>query len=219
MKLYTYFRSSAAYRVRIALNLKGLQSEHVPVHLLQAEQRSERYRAVNPAGLVPALELDNGEVLTQSLAIIEWLDERYPEPHRLLPGDVETRARIRAFALTIACDIHPINNLRVMQYLEARFGADETARAEWTRHWIALGFSACEAMLEAEHRAGRGGRFAFGDSPTLADCVLVPQCFNARRFDLDLGAYPRLAAVEAQCLKLDAFARAHPLRQPDAPPA
>ena len=218
MKLYNYFRSSAAYRVRIALNLKGLTWEHVGVHLLLGEQRAASYRGVNPAGLVPALETDSGERITQSLAIMEWLDETYPERAPLLPGDALARARIRAFALTIACDIHPLNNLRVMQYLEHELGADEAARAAWTRHWIALGFSACEAMLEAEVRAGRGGRFAFGDAPTLADCVLVPQCFNARRFDLDMTPYPRLAAAEAACLELEAFQAAHPMRQPDAPP-
>ena len=217
MKLYNYFRSSAAYRVRIALNLKGLAWEHIGVHLLRGEQREASFRQVNPAALVPALVTDDGHVLTQSMAIMEWLDEAYPDRPRLLPGSALERARIRAFALTIACDIHPLNNLRVLQYLEGTVGCDEQGRNAWARHWISLGFAACEATLEARP-CGESGPFAFGDQPTIADCMLVPQCLNARRVGLELSSWPRLAAVEAACLELEAFKSAHPSRQPDAPP-
>lgn len=200
--LHDYFRSSAAYRVRIALNLKGLDYESRPVNLVEGDQRSDAHRAINPAGLVPALEAD-GLVLTQSLAIIEWLDTRHPEP-RLIPADPAERARAMAQALTIACDIHPINNLRVLQRLGSQFGADQGAKDDWYRHWIALGFAALEA--------GAGeGPFLGGDAPGIADVFLVPQMFNARRFDLPLDAYPRLVAADAAATALPAFAAAHPM--------
>jgi maleylacetoacetate isomerase/maleylpyruvate isomerase len=212
MKLYTYFRSSAAYRVRIALNLKGIDYEAVPVHLVRegGEQHRPEYRALNPAGLVPALE-DQGEVLTQSLAIIEYLDETYPAPP-LLPGDARMRARIRALALAIACDIHPVNNLRVLNYLVHEIGADEAQKSRWYRHWVETGLAAVEQML-AEAPAGR---FCFGACPTLADVCLVPQVFNARRFGCRIDDFENILRVVAECESLDAFRRAAPGEQPDA---
>lgn len=212
MKLYDYFRSSAAYRVRIALNLKGLAWESVPVHLLRhgGEQHGAAYRALNPQELVPALE-DAGHILTQSLAIIEYLDETHPEPP-LLPADPAGRARVRALALQIACDIHPLNNLRVLQVLERDFGLDEAATRRWGRHWIAAGFDALEASLSTPP----AGRFCHGDVPGLADICLVPQLFSARRFECDLAPYPRIRAIETECLALAPFAGAHPARQPEA---
>ena len=214
LRLYTYFRSSAAYRVRIALALKGLDYERVPVHLLQdgGQQHAPAYRTLNPAGLVPALQAD-GAVLTQSLAIIEYLDEVHPAP-ALLPPDALGRARVRALALAVACDIHPVNNLRVMQYLGGPLGVGEAERNAWTRHWIALGFAALEQQLAA---SGDTGLCCHGDAPTLADCCLVPQAFNARRFGLALDAWPTLARIVTHCEALPAFAQAHPARQPDAP--
>jgi maleylacetoacetate isomerase/maleylpyruvate isomerase len=213
MKLYTYFRSSAAFRVRIALNLKGLSWEAVPVHLVRAggEQHLPAYLALNPAGLVPTLE-DEGEVLTQSLAIIEYLDETRPEP-ALLPGNAAERARIRAIAQAIACDIHPLNNTRVLQYLSRELGVSEEQKTAWYRHWIALGLGAVEAMLANDPRTGR---FCHGDTPTLGDCCLLPQVFNARRFDCDLGAMPTVRRIAETCEALDAFRRAAPACQPDA---
>jgi maleylacetoacetate isomerase len=213
MKLYTYFRSSAAYRVRSALNLKGLAYDSVPVHLARSggEQHQPEYRLINPAGLVPALE-DGGEVLTQSLAILEYLEEAHPEPP-LLPGDAMQRARIRALALAIACDIHPVNNLRVLQYLTREFGADEASKNAWYRYWVETGLTAVEAMLRTvpDH-----ARFCFGDVPTLADVCLVPQVFNARRFQCDLSSMPRILRVAGHCETLDAFRLAAPENQPDA---
>jgi maleylacetoacetate isomerase/maleylpyruvate isomerase len=213
MKLYTYFRSSAAFRVRIALNLKGLSWEAVPVHLVRAggEQHLPAYLALNPAGLVPTLE-DEGEVLTQSLAIIEYLDETRREP-ALLPGNAAERARIRAIAQAIACDIHPLNNTRVLQYLSRELGVSEEQKTAWYRHWIALGLGAVEAMLANDPRTGR---FCHGDTPTLGDCCLLPQVFNARRFDCDLGAMPTVRRIAETCEALDAFRRAAPACQPDA---
>lgn len=212
MKLYGYFRSSAAYRVRIALNLKGLAYDAVPVHLVRdgGEQHAAAYRALNPQELVPALE-DGGRVLTQSLAIIEYLDETHPEPP-LLPADPAGRARVRALALQIACEIHPLNNLRVLHALKRDFGLDEAATRRWYRYWIAVGFAALEASLSNSPE----GRFCHGDAPGLADVFLVPQVFNARRFDCDLAPYPRICAVDAECAALAPFAAAHPTRQPDA---
>jgi maleylacetoacetate isomerase/maleylpyruvate isomerase len=213
MKLYTYFRSSAAYRVRIALNLKGLPWEAAPVHLVRGggEQRLPAYLTLNPAGLVPTLE-DEGQVLTQSLAIIEYLDETRPEP-ALLPGSAAERARIRAIAQAIACDIHPLNNLRVLRYLSRELGVSEEQKTAWYRHWITLGLGAVEAMLANDARAGR---FCHGDTPTLADCCLVPQMFNARRFDCDLSAMPTVRRIAETCEALDAFRLAAPASQPDA---
>lgn len=213
MKLYTYFRSSAAYRVRIALHLKGLDYEAVPVHLTRdgGEQRRPEYLVLNPAGLVPALE-DAGRVLTQSLAIIEYLDETHPQAP-LLPAQALDRARVREIAQMIACDLHPINNLRVLQYLGREFGATEAQRNAWYRHWVELGLAAVETRLAGD---GRSGAFCHGDRPGLADCCLVPQVFNARRFDCDLSAMPTVRAIAARCEELEAFRRAAPAAQPDA---
>ncbi len=210
MKLYSYFRSSAAYRVRIALNLKGLSYEIVPVHLLRGEQKSPEHRQRHPMGLVPVLELADGTTLTQSLAILEYLEEAYPSPP-LLPAEPLARAQVRAIAATIACDIHPINNLRVLQYLTGTLGLSEEAKLTWYRHWVMEGLTAVERLVAAS-----AGRFCLGDAPTLADCCLVPQLYNARRFDCDLSGFPRLTAIEAACQALEAFRAAAPERQPDA---
>jgi maleylacetoacetate isomerase len=212
MRLYDYFRSSAAYRVRIALNLKGLAPERVFVHLRRGAQRADDYLAVNPLGLVPALVTDGGEVLTQSLAIIEWLDETHPTPP-LLPPDAAGRARVRALALAIACDIHPINNLRVLNYLTGTLGATEAQKNGWYRYWCDVGFEALETQLAREKATGA---FCHGGLPTLADICLVPQLANARRVELDLSLYPTLLRIEAACTALPAFAAAAPARQPDA---
>lgn len=210
--LHGYFRSSAAYRVRIALGLKGLSFEHVGVHLVRGggEQHAPGFRALNPLGLVPVLQ--EGELhLSQSLAIIEYLEERYPAVP-LLPTTPELRARARQLALMIACDIHPLNNLRVFDFMKSRFQLDEAGKLDWTRHWIQTGFAA----FEAELAASTGSRYCVGESPTLADCCLVPQVFNARRFGVDLAPYPSIVRVDAACAELPAFADAHPARQPDA---
>lgn len=213
MKLYTYFRSSAAYRVRIALGLKGLDYEAVPVHLVRdgGEHRRPEYLDLNPAGLVPAME-DAGQVLTQSLAIIEYLDETHPQA-RLLPEGALDRARVRELAHMIACDIHPVNNLRVLQYLGHVLGATEAQRNAWYRHWVGLGLAAVETRLARDPRTGP---FCHGDRPGLADCCLVPQVFNARRFDCDLSAMPTVCDIVARCEELEAFRRAAPMAQPDA---
>lgn len=201
MLLHDYFRSSAAYRVRIALNLKGVAYERHDVKLLEHQQRSPEHLALNPQGLVPALEVD-GLVLTQSLAIIDWLDARYPEP-RLIPADPDARAKALAQAMVVGMDIHPINNLRVMRYLAHDLAIEEAKRNEWTRHWIAEGFTALEAMAE-------DGPFLGGDAPGIADLFLIPQMFNARRFDTPLEAYPKLVAIDARATALPAFIAAHP---------
>ena len=211
MKLYNYFRSSAAYRARIALHLKGLPFEYAPVHLVRGEQHAEPYRALNRQELVPTLA-DGDTVVTQSLAIIEYLNERHPEPP-LLPATPAERARVRAIALAIACDIHPLNNLRVLRYLKGTHGASEEAKDAWYRHWIDAGLAALEAQLAAEAATGA---FCHGDAPTLADICLVPQLANARRANIPLDAYPTLLRIDANCRALDAFARAAPDRQPDA---
>ena len=217
MKLSTYFRSSAAWRVRIALGLKRLAWTPEFIHLTRdgGEQHGAAYRAKNPTQLVPTLETDAGETdagapIAQSLAIIAYLDETHPAPP-LLPSDRLARARVRGFALTIACDIHPLNNLRVLQYLEHTLGQDKAARDSWYRHWIAEGLGALEAMLAAEP-----GPFCFGAAPTLADICLIPQLGNARRFACPLDAYPKLLRAEAAALALPAFRDATPDRQPDA---
>jgi maleylacetoacetate isomerase/maleylpyruvate isomerase len=210
VRLYTYFRSSAAFRVRIALNLKGLAWEPVFVHLARGEHRRPEYAAINPQGLVPALE-DGGRLITQSLAILEYLEETHPQPP-LLPADAFGRARVRSLALLVACEIHPLNNLRVLQHLRRALGQSEEQVNAWYRHWIADGLE----KLEAELARGETGRFAHGDSPTLADCCLVPQVFNAQRFQCDTAPYPTLMRVFAECMKLDAFERAQPARQADA---
>ena len=211
MKLYSYWRSSAAYRVRIALSLKDLDYALQPVHLRRNEQRAPGFLEHNPQGLVPALE-DEGSMLTQSLAIIEYLEERFPEPPLLPPAPVD-RAWVRAMAQIVACDVHPINNLRILQYLENDLGLDDDARTAWARRWIDEGFSAMDAMLEGDPRTGR---HCFGDRPTLADICLVPQVFNARRVGVDLAGYPTLAGIHDNCMRLPAFADQAPERQPDA---
>ncbi|SFC18862.1 maleylacetoacetate isomerase [Massilia yuzhufengensis] len=213
MKLYTYFRSSAAYRVRIALNLKGLAYDAVPVHLVRdgGQHLSDAYLAVNPSGLVPALE-DDGITLTQSMAIIEYLDEVHPMVP-LLPRDAIGRARVRELAQIIGCDIHPINNLRVLKYLVKQLGHDEQAKTDWYRHWIIEGFRSLEAHLA---RNPGTGTFCHGDTPTIADCYLVPQVFNAKRFDIAVEAYPTIARINDLCVELPAFKAAHPAHQADA---
>jgi maleylacetoacetate isomerase len=213
VKLYSYFRSSAAYRVRIALNLKGLPYETVPVHLTRGggEQLAPGYRKLNPQALVPVLQ-DGGRVLTQSLAIIEYLDEIHPQTP-LLPRDPAARARVRALALAVACDIHPLNNLRVLNYLTGPMGLTDEARQTWYRHWIAEGLSALEATLAGDRDTGR---FCHGDAPGLADCCLVPQLANAHRFKCDVSPYPTLLGIEKSCQALAAFQRAAPEQQPDA---
>jgi maleylpyruvate isomerase len=209
MILYDYFRSSAAYRLRIALNLKGLAPERRFVHLRKGEQRNPAYLGVNPQGLVPTL-LDGDVTLTQSLAIIEYLDETHPSP-ALLPSNPVDRAWVRSIAQSIACDIHPIDNTRVMQYLEHTLGLDEAKRNEWYGHWIRLGFEAIEKRL-----AERSAKFAFGDAPGLADICIVPQVANAARVKLPMDPYPRIRAINGACLVHPAFAAAHPSKQPDA---
>lgn len=215
IKLYSYWRSSAAYRVRIALNLKQLPHEIIPVHLvnLGGEQHAKEYRELNPLGTVPTL-LDGERVFRQSMAIIEYLDEAYPETFALLPSTARERARVRALAQTVACDIHPLNNLRVMQFLERDFSTPAVERDRWTRHWIAEGFAAIEVML---HDNSSTGLCCDGDTPTLADVCLVPQIYNARRFDVDMTLYPAIARIEEHCQSLPAFDAARPENQPDAP--
>lgn len=211
--LYGYFRSSASYRVRIALNLKGQVYDTVPVHLLNqgGEQFLPAFAELNPHSLVPVLAHD-GHHLAQSLAVLEYLEERFPMPS-LLPGDFVQRARIRELSLAIACEIHPLNNLRVLRYLKHTLGVDEEKKNAWIQHWIKLGFTALEKQLAAD--AARG-HFCVGDMPTMADCCLVPQIFNARRFEVDMAPYPTLCAIEDACNALPAFQAAHPAQQPDA---
>ena len=211
MKLYNYFRSSAAYRVRIALTLKGLAFEYISIHLTKGEQRNEAYLALNAQALVPTL-VDDAVTLPQSLAIIEYLDERYPQPP-LLPATAPARARVRAIALAIACDIHPLNNLRVLQYLTHTLALSEDAKNAWYRHWIDTGLSALEAQLATDASTGA---YCHGDAPSLADICLVPQLANARRYGIALEAYPTLLRIDANCRQLTAFAAAAPEVQPDA---
>lgn len=213
MKLFTYFRSSAAYRVRIALNLKGLDYEAVPKHFLRdgGEHRRPDFLALNPQGLIPVLE-DQGQVISQSLAIIEYLEERHPEAP-LLPAGAVKRAQVRAMAQLVACDIHPLNNLRVLQYLKGELGLDEQAVSRWYRHWIAEGFQALEVLAD---RHSDSGRFCYGDRVSLADLCLVPQLYNARRFEADLEPYPTLRRIGENLEAMEAFALAAPENQPDA---
>jgi maleylacetoacetate isomerase len=213
MRLFDYFRSSAAYRVRIALNFKGVApDERTFVHLRMGSQRAQDYLALNPQGLVPALELDDGRVLTQSLAIVEYLEETYPTPP-LLPAAPAARARVRAIALAIACEIHPLNNLRVLNYLTGTLGVSDAQKNGWYKYWIDVGFEALERQL---FRDDDTGTYCHGDAPTLADVCLVPQLANARRFKIDLAPYPTLTRIEAACNALPAFAAAAPANQPDA---
>ena len=210
MKLYTYFRSSAAYRVRIALNLKGLQYDMLPVHLTRdgGQQRKPEFQKLNPQMRVPALELSSGDVLTQSLAIIEYLDEVEPEPP-FLPADALERARVRALAQVVACDIHPLNNLIALQYLKRTLKQEQPEIDTWYHHWVVEGFTALEQMLKP-------GPYSYGAHVTLADICLVPQVFNARRLKVPLDKFPKIVAVETACLKLPAFDKARPENQPDA---
>jgi maleylacetoacetate isomerase len=210
MKLYGYFRSSAAFRVRIALNLKKLEYENAPIHLRRNDQTAADYLAVNPQGLVPTLK-DGGLTLIQSLAIIEYLDETYPEPP-LLPRPAGDRARVRGLAGIVACDIHPINNLRVLRYLTHSLGHDEAAIAAWYNHWIDAGFQALEKLLAEDRRTGV---FCHGEAAGLADVALVPQVVNAERYQLDLTPYPTITRIFESCMRLEPFAAAHPDNQPD----
>lgn len=216
LRLFSYWRSSAAYRVRIALNLKQLDYQLVPVHLVRegGEQHGEAFRRVNPQGLVPALQ-HGQRLVRQSMAIIEYLDDAFPEAP-MMPKGARERSRVRALSQVIGCDTHPLGNLRVLQYLEREFGASPEQREAWLRHWMALGLEAMEQLLAGNPSTGH---FCEGDSPTMADCLLVPQLYNARRFSLDLAPYPELRRIEANCLPLDAFRNAAPEAQPDAPKA
>jgi maleylacetoacetate isomerase/maleylpyruvate isomerase len=211
MKLYNYFRSSASFRVRIALELKGLEYEYLPVHLVKGEHKQEQYAAVSASGLVPTLATDDGQRLGQSMAIIEYLDETHPNPP-LLPGDAVARAQVRALAQLIACEIHPLNNLRVLKYLVRDLKVDEEAKNAWYRHWVRSGLE----MFEQELNRLPAGRYSFGDTPTLADCCLVPQIFNGQRFNVDFSGLPRTMAAFEACMQHPAFQRAQPSSCPDA---
>lgn len=215
LRLYSYWRSSAAYRVRIALNLKGLDYQLTPVHLVRdgGEQHGVAFRKVNPQGLVPTLQ-HGQRLIRQSMAIIEYLDETFADKP-LLPSLARDRSRVRGMAQLIACDTHPLGNLRVLQYLEREFKATPEQREAWVRHWLGLGFQALEALLAENSTTGD---FCEGDQPGMADCLLVPQLYNARRFGLDLAPFPTVRRIDAACLALDAFKKAAPEAQPDAPP-
>lgn len=210
MKLYNYYRSSTSFRVRIALALKGMEYEYVPIHLRKSEQKRPDYVARNPEGLVPLLELDDGTCLSQSLAIMEYLDEVHPEPP-LLPSDPAGRARVRALAQLVACEIHPLDNLRVLRYLVHVLGVSEEAKMDWYRHWVRVGLEAFDA-----HLAQQPAKYCHGGRPTLADCSLVPQVFNAKRFDCDLAGLQHVQRVFAACMELPAFQAAQPSACPDA---
>jgi len=212
MKLYNFFRSGTSHRLRIALNLKGLAPEYVAVSLPKEAHLQPAFKALNPQGLVPVLEV-NGQHFTQSPAIIEWLEERFPTP-ALLPAHLDERARVRALAALIGCDIHPINNRRILETLRKQFGCDEAAINAWCQTWIAAGFDALEALLAADTQRASG--FCFGHAPTLADVYLVPQVESARRFKVDVSRWPCIAAIDAHCAGLQAFADAAPAKQPDA---
>jgi maleylacetoacetate isomerase len=208
MKLYSYFRSSAAYRVRIALNLKNIEHQLVTVNLLKSEQNSSHYLNINPQGLLPALETEHG-VLAQSMAILEYLEETYPQSP-LLFGDAWNKAQIRNISYAIACDIHPVDNLRVLKYLSNELNVDDAAKSQWYRHWVEVGFAKVEQLLDANNS------YCVGDQPSLADVCLIPQVFNAIRFNVDMTAYPKIAAIYERCNQLAAFADAAPENQPDA---
>lgn len=212
MKLHNFWRSGTSHRTRIALHLKGLSYEYLAVHLGKEAHLTEAFKALNPQQLVPALEVDGKQVLIQSPAIIEWLEEKYPTP-ALLPADADARARVRALAAIVGCDVHPINNRRILEYLRKSFGADEAAVNAWCGTWITAGFDAYEALLAADTRCGR---FSFGDAPTLADVYLIPQVESARRFRVDLARWPLISAVDKACGELEAFRLSEPARQPDA---
>ena len=212
MKLYNFFRSGTSHRLRIALNLKGLDTQYIPVDLRTEQHLKDDFKAVNPQMLVPALATDDGKVLIQSPAIIEWLEETHPSP-ALLPTAPHERAHVRALAAIVGCDIHPINNRRILEYLRHQFGADEAAINAWCGTWISAGFDAYEALLAQD---AQRGRFSFADAPSIADVYLVPQIESARRFKVDLSRWPLIGAVDKACAELDAFQRAAPTRQPDA---
>lgn len=214
MKFYGYFRSSSSYRCRIAFNLKGLDVDFSPVHLKQGAQHGAEFAAINPQRLLPALVTDDGETLIQSLAILEWLDETHPEP-ALIPTDPLLRAHVRAFAQVIACDVHPLQNLRVLKYLSDEFGADTAATTKWLTRWLTDGLEACEALLAKRTQVTA---FCYGDTPGLADICLVPQVLSAQRFGVDISHLARISEITARCEALPAFAAAHPAQQPDAEP-
>jgi len=211
VKLYTYFRSSASYRVRIALAWKGITHDDAYLNLPKSEHQSDEYRAVNAQGLVPALE-DAGRVLIQSLAIIEYLDERYPKPP-LLPADPLDRAYVRALSQIVACEVHPLNNTRTLKYIRKAYGLDDAGINTWYRHWIAEGLGMLERYLDRERRASK---YCYGDQVTIADCCLVPQVFNAHRYECDVKPYPQVMRIFDECMKLGAFVSAQPSKQPDA---
>lgn len=212
MKLYNFFRSGTSHRLRIALQLKGLQAQYIPVDLRAEQHLQDEFKAINPQMLVPALATEDGQVLIQSPAIIEWLEETHPTP-ALLPTNANERAHVRALAAIVGCDIHPINNRRILEYLRKQFGANEDTINTWCGTWISAGFDAYEALLaQDQHR----GRFSFGHTPTMADVYLVPQVESARRFKVDLSRWPLIAAIDKACAELDAFQQAAPARQPDA---
>ncbi|MFP6557017.1 maleylacetoacetate isomerase [Paraburkholderia sp. B3] len=214
MKLYSYFRSSASYRVRIALNLKNLSYEYVPVHLVRegGEQLKPAYRQINQDGIVPTLVDDEQNLIQQSLAIIEYLEETHPEPP-LLPKAPADRAHVRSLALQVACEIHPVDNLRVLKYLKHTLGVDDAAKDAWYRHWIELGFGTLEQRLASDARTGK---LCYGDTPTLADACLIPQVFNANRFNIDTARYPTIQRIYDHAMRIDAFAKAAPGEQPDS---
>jgi maleylacetoacetate isomerase len=214
MKLHGYFRSSAAFRVRIALNLKGLRYDDAFRHLRKGEHLKEDYARINPQKLLPALQLDNGSVLTQSLAIVEYLEETHPQPP-LLPREAVARAQVRALAMIPACEIHPLQNLRVLKYVRDTYGQDEAGSFAWGRHWNEIGLEAYENMLAGQSTAGR---YSWGDAPTIADVCLVPQIFGAKRFGTELARFPRVMRIYDACMQLDAFDRAQPSKQPDFEP-
>lgn len=211
MKLYNFWRSGTSHRLRIALNLKGVPYEYLAVHLGKEEHLKDAFKALNPQQLVPALDT-GAQVLIQSPAIIEWLEEQYPTP-ALLPADADGRQRVRALAAIVGCDIHPINNRRILEYLRKTFGADEAAINAWCGTWISAGFDAYEALLAVDPKRGR---YSFGDTPTLADCYLIPQIESARRYKVDLEKWPLITSVEQTCMALEAFQKAAPSKQPDA---
>lgn len=212
MKLYGFFRSGTSHRLRIALNLKGIAYEQVPIDLRTERHLTAEYKAINPQQLVPSLDTGAALMMTQTPAIIEWLEESFPTPP-LLPGDALARAQIRALTALVGCDIHPVNNRRILETLRHKFGADDAAVNDWCASWIADGFDGYEALLESY---GRGGAFSYGDAPTLADVYLVPQIESARRFKVDIERWPRLAAIDKACAELAAFRLATPALQPDA---
>ena len=211
MKIYGYFRSSAAFRLRIAMNFKGLSADHNLINLQAGDHLSDAFRRINPQGRVPAIDIE-GDILTQSLAIIEYLEEVYPAPP-LFPSDTLGKAKVRGVAGLIACDIHPLNNLAVLNYLRDQLAADEDARGAWYQHWVKEGFDGLELILRGNIETGR---FCFGDSPTVADICLVPQVVNAQRFNCNLGCYPTISRIFEECMGLKEFADAHPLNQPEA---